>query len=189
MRIGWRAACSALLLGLMAEPSQGQLKGENLLVSMPPGFKLGAQGTRDGVNQQQWVPGVESVGNWSEMVTVQIFPNRLDLDPVTMLRRIEEGWRPTCRAATPAAPQADKVNAYPAATLMLSCPRLASTGKPETTMFRAIKGNDSFYLVQRALRAVPAPAQLESMKQYMATVSVCDVRPASHPCPGGWRGN
>jgi hypothetical protein len=59
---------------------------------------------------------------------------------------------------------------------------LASTGKPETTMVKAIRGNDSFYVVQRAVRAVPTPERLETIKQYVEKVSVCDTRLPSRPC-------
>jgi hypothetical protein len=174
----------APLICFMAPPAQAQLKGENLLVGMPAGFTLGFQGSRNGVNLQEWVRVGETVENWSEMLTVQIFLNRRDLDPVEMLRRIEEGWLGACKGSPPAAAQSDKVNGYGAAMILLHCPLLARTGKPETTLFRAIRGNDSFYMVQRAVRAVPTPEQLEAMRRYLAAVSVCDARSAAHPCPG-----
>ena len=60
---------------------------------------------------------------------------------------------------------------------------LAATGRPETTMFRAIKGNDSFYVVQRAVRSVATPDQVEKMKKYLGAVSVCEAGSPRHPCP------
>jgi hypothetical protein len=59
---------------------------------------------------------------------------------------------------------------------------LASTGKPEVAVIKAIKGRDSFYVVQRAVRSEPTPAKLEQMKQYLDRVSVCDTRLADRPC-------
>ena len=50
-------------------------------------------------------------------------------------------------------------------------------------MLTAIKGNDSFYVVQRAVRSVPTPERLETMKKYIESVSVCDSRLPSRPCP------
>lgn len=173
----------ASLICLLASPALAQLKGETLLVGMPAGFTLGFQSSRNGVNLQEWVPAGETVENWSEMVTVQIFLSRRDLDPVEMLRRIEEGWLGACKGSPPATAQSDKVNGYGAAMILLRCPLLARTGMPETTLFRAIRGNDSFYMVQRAVRAVPTPEEMEAMRRYLAAVSVCDARSAAHPCP------
>ena len=47
--------------------------------------------------------------------------------------------------------------------MLLRCPLLPSTGKPEMTMFRAIKGKDALYLVQRATRAADSPEQVERL--------------------------
>jgi hypothetical protein len=88
-----------------------------------------------------------------------------------------------CPASKPNAISATKVNGYVAWNLFLQCPLLANTGKPETTLFRAVKGNDSFYIVQRAARAIPGQAQLTKMNQYLDTTTVCDTRSTAHPCP------
>lgn len=168
---------------LAAAPSQAQLKGENLLVIPPAGFKVGYKGTNNGINMMEWVPAGETVQNWSEMVTVQIFNKRTDLDPGQFLGRIQQQWLAACNGSKPAPILTGKANGYTASMMMLHCPLLAATGKPETTMFRAIKGNDSFYVVQRAVRAVASPDQVEKMKQYLAEVSVCEAGSPQHPCP------
>jgi hypothetical protein len=117
------------------------------------------------------------------MVTAQIFLGRRDLDGVRALGLIEHGWLNACPASRPNAIAAATVNGYAAWNLFLQCPLLASTGKPETTFFRAVKGNDSFYIVQRAARAMPDQAQLVKMTGYLDTTTVCDTRTADHPCP------
>jgi hypothetical protein len=50
-------------------------------------------------------------------------------------------------------------------------------------MIRAIKGNDSFYVVQRAVRSIPSADRLETMKKYIESVSVCDSRLPPRACP------
>ena len=64
-----------------------QLKNENLLELMPAGFKVGFQTSHDGMNMQEWVPEGETVDNWSEMVTTQIFLGRKDLDTAQLDRK------------------------------------------------------------------------------------------------------
>jgi hypothetical protein len=67
--------------------------------------------------------------------------------------------------------------------LLLSCPRNPKTGKPETTAFRVILGNDALYSIQRAFRSVPQPDQLASAVKFLGTVSLCDFERPGHPCP------
>ena len=119
-----------------------------------------------------------------EMVTVQIFSRRADLNPVPFLKTLQGQWLAACPGSTPASVMSDKVNGYEAATMLLRCPRLAATSRPETTMFRAIKGKGSLYLVQRAIRSAGTPDEVERMKRYLGEVSVCEAGSPDHPCPG-----
>jgi len=171
----------ALLL-CFGTAASAQLKNENLLVGLPHGFKVGFSEQRNGMNMQEWVPSNETVQNWTEMVTVQVFLNRTDLEPVKFLTTLQQQWAGACKGsnATPAA--TSRVNGYLSASMLLRCPLLTSTGKPETTMVKTIKGNDSFYVVQRAVRALPTSAQLEQTKKYLDGVSLCDTRLPAHPC-------
>ncbi len=165
-----------------ASPPQQQLKDENLLVAMPPGFKVAFQDSRNGMHMQEWVPSAESVQDWTDMVTVQVFLSRRDLTPTQFLGALEKQWQGACKDATTAPVASGKVNGYDTATILLRCPLLASTGKPETTFVKAIKGNDSFYVVQRAVRSAPPADRLEAMKKYVEGVSACDTRLPSRPC-------
>jgi hypothetical protein len=176
----WAIAFASLLwLGTAAH---AQLKDENLLVALPQGFKVGFTDSVNGMHMQEMVPANETVVDWTEMVTVQIFLNRKDLDPMQMLTTMEKQWAGVCKGSTATPAVTGKTNGYASVIRLFRCPLLASTGKPETTMMKAIKGNDSFYLVQRATRGMPTPAQLEQTKAYLEGVSVCDTRLPAHPC-------
>jgi hypothetical protein len=172
-----------LLVGIALQPARAQLKDENLLAPLPAGFKVGYQASNNGLVMQEFIPAGETVEDWSEMVTAQIFLGRRDLDGVRALGLISQGWINACPASKPNRIGNASVNGYAAWNLFLQCPLLASTGKPETTFFRAVKGNDSFYIVQRAARAMPGQAQLVKMTQYLDTTTVCDTRTSDHPCP------
>ena len=174
--------CLAAALSIAAAPSQAQLKDENLLVGMPQGFKVGFSDSRTGMTMQEWVPAGETVQNWTEMVTVQVFLNRSDLDPAQFLATMEKQWAAACKGSTATPVASGKVNGYASTTVLLRCPLLASSGMPETTMIKAIKGNDSFYVVQRAARAVSNEARLAQIRQYLEAVSLCDSRLPAHPC-------
>ena len=182
IRVVWGAICGAVCLGIACGPSQAQFVGEDLLVTLPQGFKVGFQDSRNGMNMQEWVPANETVQNWTEMVTVQIFLKRADLDPVQFLATMATQWAGACKGSTATPAVTGKANGYASATMLLRCPLLAASGKPETAMIKAIKGADSFYVIQRAARSAPGEPQLAQLKAYLDTVSVCDSRSPAHPC-------
>jgi hypothetical protein len=64
-----------------------------------------------------------------------------------------------------------------------SCPLNKATGKPEITWFKAIAGNDSFYVVQLAFKAWPSKEQITSWMHYLGSVTVCDSRLPGRACP------
>ena len=177
-------AGSVLLMCLTGSALQAQqpLRNENLLVGMPQGFKVGFSDSRNGMNMQEWVRAGETVQNWTEMITVQVFLSRKDLEPTQFLMTLQKQWASACKDSTATPVATGKVNGYESSSILLRCPLLASTGKPETTMVKAIKGNDSFYVVQRAVRAAPTSERLETIKEYVERVSVCDSRLPSRPC-------
>jgi hypothetical protein len=182
MPIGRKAGVAALLC-VASSVAQAQLKGENLIVVPPAGFMVGYSDTSNFVSLTEWVPSNETVHNWSEMVTVQIFFRRADLNPGPFLRTLQGQWLAACPTSTPASVMSDKANGYEAATMLLRCPRLAATSRPETTMFRAIKGKGSLYLVQRAIRSTGTPDEVERLKRYLAEVTVCEAGSRDRPCP------
>lgn len=177
------AVASFLWLGGLTARAQ-PLQDENLLLVPPAGFEVGHhQDSRDGVTLIEWVPAGETVQNWSEMVTVLVFRKRPDLDPEGFLRLLQDKWLADCRGGARSPVTRSNLNGYVSATMLTRCPLFPSTGKPETTIYRAIKGKDAFYMVQRALRAAGSPAEVERLRAYMADVSACDTRSREHPCP------
>src|SRR3954467_8466675 len=112
MRSTCATICVALALCIAAVPSHAQFKDENLLIGLPQGFKVGFTDSRNGMNMQEWVPANETVQNWPEMVTGQIFLNRKDVDPTQFLANMEKQWATACKGSTAAPAVTGKVNGY-----------------------------------------------------------------------------
>jgi hypothetical protein len=73
-------------------------------------------------------------------------------------------------------------NGYPPMVWLLNCPLNKATGKPEITWFKAIQGNDSFYIVQVAFKAWPSKEQITQWMRYLKEVTVCDTRLPDRAC-------
>jgi len=179
-----RLLAALLLLALPAPAPALAFEGENLLVSLPPGYKIGFQKKQGNTQISEMVPAAETVESWTEMVTVQVF-HGLAATPEAFRDRIVQGWAKACARAIvkPIASAVEK--GYAIAFWLLSCPLNPQSGKPEVTFMKAIRGKDSFYVVQKAFRFEPSQEQVVTWTKFLKNVGVCDTRVAARACPAG----
>ena len=173
-----------LLAGLLV-PSVclAQLSDENLLQGLPQGYKIAFQTQKGNMVMTEMVPEAETVDNWTEMVTTQIFLGLKEATPAQFQALSTKAWLDVCKDGEVAPVTQGEENGYAFSIWVQSCPENPLTGQPENTWFKAIKGNDSFYLVQKAFRFHPSREQIVQWMQYFRAVEVCDTRLADRPCP------
>lgn len=162
-------------------PAQAQLVNENLLVRMPDGYKVDYQKKSGRMLISEMVPKTESVKEWTEMVTVQIFFGEA-ATAEQFMERIRVQWVAACTGASARPLSAVAENGYASTMWTMSCPLNPTTGKPEHTWFKAVRGNDSLYVVQKAFRFKPSDQQLAPWLNFLARVSVCDSRIPERAC-------
>ena len=174
---------AALVFTAAAWPAQAQLANENLLVHVPEGYKVDYNAQNDQQLISEMVPQGESVKSWTEMVTVQVFFKGGGFAPTQMRDNIATGWLKACPQGTQQPVVDTTENGYATLIWLLTCPNNKDTGKPEWTWFKAVSGNDSFYVVQKSFRFVPSKEQITTWMRYLKTVEVCDSRLPDRACP------
>jgi hypothetical protein len=158
------------------------LENENLLVSVPSGYKIDYQKKQGNVLMSEMVPVNETVNNWTEMVTVQIFYD-LKIAPEQVRGKLEQGWAGSCPGSQTKLITQGVERSYPSIMWVMFCPMNPSTKKPEKTWVRGIQGADSFYLVQKAYKFTPSQEQEAQWLGFLNGVSVCDSRVPERACP------
>ena len=176
-------AVIALLLSTLAHPVHAQMKDENLLVSLPQGFKVAFQERKGKALISEMIPAGDTLEDWSQMVTTQIFFGGLPTSPEEFYSQMRQGWLSSCKGGNGKLVRTGMENGYPIAFGFLTCPLNPATNKPEAAWIKAIKGNDSFYVVQRATRQEPAKELITEFSKYLSAVKVCDSRLPERPCP------
>jgi hypothetical protein len=166
----------------VAQSQDSYLENENLPVTMPQDFKIGYKSSHDSMYMQEWVRKNETVDNWSELITIEIVYGK-HFDTGLFLKMIGGRWLTDCPGSKPNNIYTGQANGYKVSMFILNCPLNPKTMKPENTTFRAIQGNDSFYLVQWATKFDITPEQRENITKFFSTVNVCDTRTSEHPCP------
>lgn len=173
----------ALLGVVLVHPvAHADLVNENLLAPLPAGYKVDFQERKGNVAISEMVPSGQSVQNWTEMVTVQIFFG-MKSTPQQFRAQLEKRWAEACPDNRFGEIDKDVQNGYPTLIWLQACALNKATGKPEVTWFKALQGNDSFYLVQKASKFMPSQEQVTPWMQYFQRVTVCDSRIAARACP------
>lgn len=171
------------LLALLPLAGHAEFKNENLLHGMPPGYKIDFQDRKGNLVMTEMVLRTESVKNWTEMLTSQVFLGVKTATPESFQARIQQSFAEFCKGASSALVAQGQENGYPFAVWLQVCPLNPSTNKPEHIWFKAIKGNDSFYVVQRAFKYKPTNEQVTQAMAHLRDVKVCDSRLPDRPCP------
>jgi hypothetical protein len=171
-----------LLAWLTASAATAQLVNENLLWPLPEGYKIGFQNKANGILMTEAVPTGETVESWTEMVTVQIFYGRKS-PPAQAKASMETVWARECPGSSSNPIFSGDENGYPVVLWLMSCPLNKQSGKSEITWMKAIGGNDSLYVVQKAFKFEPSKEQIVQWTQYLRKVAVCDTRRPDRSCP------
>lgn len=172
----------ALLFAAGLAHGETQLDAENLLVAPPTNFKVGFQSNKGNVTLTEFVPAEQSVEAWTEMLTIQVFravPNSAE----NFLQTVGGRYVQACPNTTAKGIFTGNSNGYVVSMLVLKCPSNPATGKPETTIFRVIRGGDALYSVQHAWRALISDQDVDASMRALGNVTVCDTRTTEHPCP------
>jgi hypothetical protein len=182
-RRAWLTLFLPLCLGaLLMRPAAAQLVNENLLVTKPDGYIVGFETKKNTMTMQEWVPTGQTVENWTEMLTVQVF-HGLKVTPQQFQDNMVQRWKTACPDSSAATIASLTERGYVAQLWLLQCPNNPETKKPEDTWFKAILGNDSLYLVQKAFKFDPSKEQITQLMSFLRSVEVCDTRLPDRACP------
>jgi hypothetical protein len=153
--------CSLLALGpALAQRLQ---VGENLLVEIPGEFESAYHLKTDQGEINEFVREGETVEEWTEMITVQLFPP--ETDNRSFFRRFEALSRQSCKDSSIYVVATEKENGYRVKVFELYCPTNLQTQKGEVTFLKTLQGRDKFYVVQKAWRTDPFLAWIPTVGQ------------------------
>jgi hypothetical protein len=176
------SAFLSLVIAMTASTAVAALENENILVTIPDGYKMDFQRTTKDMLISEMVPVGQSVNNWSEMVTVQIF-YRLKVPPAQYKARIDKEGVRLCPGSWSHSIADGDENGYATSVWYQNCSFNKATGKPEFTWFKAMQGNDSLYVVQVALKVRPSEELTARWMSYLRSVRLCDTRLPDRACP------
>lgn len=175
-----------LLICALPFLAAAQTGGEVLLQKVPPGYKIAAQTRQGNAATTQLVPEGESLQTWSETIAVTVFLGEknatIDQFQKFSLARWLSGCPGIAGAADIKSVSKGIENSYPFEIWSVACKRASDTAPSEFAWFKAIKGNDSFYVIQKSFRKEPSLENITAWVKYLEKLSVCDTRLLSQSC-------
>lgn len=158
--------------------------GANRLVAPAlPGFLVGFEASGGGETIREEVPTGETVQTWTRLVTTQRFEGLASSVTLpTYLANIGASVKVDCAGAMVADMPVSARNGHPAAQIRVDCPRVPSTGKPETFIMLAIADGRDVYVKQVAFRRVPTAEDIRWGETFLAAVTLCAPDPNGPGC-------
>lgn len=175
-----------LLLGfqlLGTRAGLAEFRDENILMSLPDGYVVGFQNNSGKMLIMEMVPKGQTVENWTDLITMQVFYQRGDLKPADFESDMVTKWAASCPGSNYQPVKAGVENGYEFSFWILACDRNPATGQGEYAFVKVVRGNDAFYSVQKAFKSDPTNDQIVTWSKFMSQVRVCDSRIAARACP------
>ena len=176
------------------------LKGKNgefFVGGLPAGWRqIPGRETRL-IFERRWIPANQDPSTVRDAIVFQSLPGEAGKPSETFFRQYAQSYRERCPnlLATEFKPAAF-ANGFDDISVILACPENTETATGEVTLFRAIGGAGSFYLIQRGWQLPPFPPERipVSGQQFDAATKAiefgyaCEIGNGSRPCPAGWEG-
>jgi hypothetical protein len=162
---------SMLVAAVLTSAASAALINENLLVEIPQGYKIDFQDRQPAMLMNEMVPKDQTVGDWTEMVTVQIF-YRLKTTPDEFEAKLADGWVKSCPGATTHSVVSGGENGYQTGVWILNCPKNPAKIRAVERRDRAV---DEISARDRNLRLPPDRPRL-SADQSLAGGVQCAAR-------------
>jgi hypothetical protein len=175
-----------VILGLLAlvlptlAVAQG---GEQLLVPVPQGYVLAHSAAGPDGALQEYIPSAETLGAWSQMMTVRDFPALAGADPAAFHGNLIQSLTAACPTAQYAEVTATVERGAPVHIVLAGCPVSPVTGGEEWFLSKAVGGQTALYNVQGAWRGPATRELVEAWTILLRDVVLCDPARAEMPCP------
>jgi hypothetical protein len=178
----------ALLVGALcfgaanSQTTPEPLADETFLFKVPTGYKVANRVDQKNLNMVEMTPTDQSFQRWEEMLTAQAFMGAKNASVEAFQARAMQVQTSVCPGTTSKDLRKGKENGYEFEAWLAICPINPRTQKTEWTLFKAISGQDSFYVMSKSFKFEPSQSQLEEWSTYMSKVMVCDGRLPERRC-------
>lgn len=179
-----------LLPGCKADPLGSGLT-EQLIAQPPPGWIQVYRLNREGSRISEFIPADEESNKWVNKISFESFMDMQQADPIELLLYEVKQYQKRCKFVQHFNLFSGFENGYPTSFRLIMCGKSKQLETGEVSMFKAIQGEQSFYVVKLARKVAPfephqsevTPAEIAQWSTFMKRIVLCDPATPEHPCP------
>lgn len=163
-----------------------------LLIAQPPkDWKQVFQANLGDIRVIDYVPKGESKDDWTAKLSFESYKSLLKSDPLLVIKSQIDYDKKHCDFVKDFSLFAGEENKYDTAMKLITCGKKKSTGKGQVSLFKAIKGDQYFYVI-KLVRVLPpfeagkakfSKRDMAEWSHYFGKIKVCDPGSKDHPCP------
>jgi hypothetical protein len=164
---------------------------EQLLAKPPKGWKLAYQMNNGKTRLTDFVPPKESDSDWTTKLTFEAHADLKGSDPLQVVMAEARSEKKSCSFVQQFNLYTGLENNYRTAARLIMCGRSKFYGKGQVSIFKAIDGNDYFYIIRIVKHIKPfklndsgfGRQEMASWSNYFSKITLCDTASKQHPCP------
>jgi hypothetical protein len=137
------SVCMAVMIAMTTPACLAELKDENILAKLPAGYKIGFQQKNNDMLISEMVPVNQSVKNWTEMVTVQVF-YALKATPDQFKAQMEKERAVACPGSESHPVGQGRENGYPSMCGCRAAPSTRQRASPKSPGSRRSRAMTAF---------------------------------------------
>ena len=127
-----------------------------MLSKIPEGYKVAFENKSHMGSILEMIPEAESLSEWTEMLTVQVFRNTMGWTLSGFRAGMEELWTNMCPCGSTEIIARGRQQLHPTLIWSHACPLNKNTGKPENTWFKGAIRDGKVIVVQKAFKFQPS---------------------------------
>jgi hypothetical protein len=162
----------ALFLSGSALSAEVDNKPEKLNFFVPKGWKIAHEAQEKDRAILEIIPEKQTVESWTRMITVQTFGSPEKYQPESFINGMGELAKKACAGVALIPVRNGQQNGFSFSQKILLCTKNQATNNAETMDIKAIKGEESFYVVQVASRTDMPRDEMQYWALYLRDVVV-----------------
>lgn len=173
-------------------PPSSPPQGEQLLAQPPSGWQQIGATSLPTLRRAEFIPDGEQAESPTRRITFEAMVEDPLPDPIGFVDALAADRQRECGTFERLPTFSGLENGYPTTVDLLICHHDRKTDQSEVMLMKAIRGEDAFYVITRGRRGPPLKkdeqADVEEVEigawaVYLRSISVCDYRGDTHPCP------
>lgn len=189
--LAFMAPVAAVAKPPLAPKSKPPAHVEQLLAQPPIGWTRVYEVNTGDTRVTDYVPKGQSRKHWTSKISFESYTKLLDSDPLIVIGSQIKFEKRHCSFERDYNLFSGLENNYETAMKLIVCGKRRDQGKGEITLFKAIKGEQYFYVIHMIQRLPPfelgksgySRKALAAWSHYFSKIRVCMPGSSKHPCP------